>query len=201
MKHIIWDLDGTLVDSYEQIIKVLENVFSQHMEFNHGQVLSFIKKESVKAYFEKMASQLGLSNELLYQDYLTFNAMIPATSYQMIEGAITTLNALKDYQHYIYTHRGASTLEILKNHQILDCFVEVITSDNGFERKPSPDALVYLVEKYGMDKELTYYVGDRSLDVLSGKHAGIKTIYYGEKNDYHANYHMTRLTDLVDLLK
>ena len=46
--------------------------------------------------------------------------------------------------NFIYTHKGITTLEVLKNNGLIDYFDEIITSDNGFKRKPSPEALRYL---------------------------------------------------------
>lgn len=57
-------------------------------------------------------------------------------------------------------------------------FVEVVTSENGFQPKPSGEGVTYLVEKYGLDRQNTAYVGDRTLDVQCAKDAGVKAILY-----------------------
>jgi len=38
--------------------------------------------------------------------------------------------------------------------------------------------VAYLVEKYGLDRETTAYVGDRTLDVLCAKDAGVQAVLY-----------------------
>ena len=53
-----------------------------------------------------------------------------------------------------------------------------MTSGYGCRPKPSGDGVRYLVEKYGLDPDRTWYVGDRSLDVLCAKDAGVKALLY-----------------------
>ena len=57
-------------------------------------------------------------------------------------------------------------------------FREILTSQSGFARKPAPDAIVYLMDKYRLEREHTYYVGDRSLDMQCAKNAGISGILF-----------------------
>lgn len=54
-------------------------------------------------------------------------------------------------------------------------FEEVVTAANGFKRKPDPEALTYLINKYQMDKKRTYYIGDRSLDQQAAEKSGIQS--------------------------
>ena len=48
----------------------------------------------------------------------------------------------------------------------------------GFAPKPSGEGVRFLVEKYGLDPEQTWYVGDRTLDVFCAKDAGVKALLY-----------------------
>ena len=44
--------------------------------------------------------------------------------------------------------------------------------------KPSGEGVNYLAEKYALDKAATAYIGDRTLDVLCAKDAGVQAILY-----------------------
>ena len=44
-------------------------------------------------------------------------------------------------------------------------FTEILTSQSGFDRKPSPEAATYLISKYHLKPERTFYIGDRTLDI------------------------------------
>ena len=77
-------------------------------------------------------------------------------------------------------------------------FTEVVTSANGFARKPEPEAINYLLDKYDLDKTSTYYVGDRRLDVEAAENAGIKSINLGQPSS-KINQHIADLSDIVAL--
>ena len=57
-------------------------------------------------------------------------------------------------------------------------FTEIVTFEYGFRPKPSGEGVEYLAGKYGLDKAVTAYVGDRTLDVLCAKDAGVKAVLY-----------------------
>ena len=57
-------------------------------------------------------------------------------------------------------------------------FVEIVTFDHpSFAVKPAPDAILYLMKKYGGTPDNTVMVGDRLCDLESGYNAGCKTIH------------------------
>lgn len=62
-------------------------------------------------------------------------------------------------------------------------FSDFITSQQGFERKPSPDAINYLINKYDMIHSETIMIGDRDLDLLAAKNAGISACYFTDENE------------------
>ena len=57
-------------------------------------------------------------------------------------------------------------------------FTEILTSQSGFARKPSPEAATYLIDKYHLDPEQTYYIGDRTLDIDFAQNSGIQSINF-----------------------
>ena len=81
-------------------------------------------------------------------------------------------------ENYVFTHRGKTTVPVLDNLGLTGFFKEILTSQSGFARKPAPDAIAYLIEKYNLEKDSTYYVGDRSLDMRCAKNAGITGILF-----------------------
>ena len=78
--------------------------------------------------------------------------------------------------HYVFTHRGTSSEPILKRLGILGYFREIVTSAAGFPAKPSGEAVRYLMQKYGLKPDETWYVGDRPIDVLCAEDAGVRSV-------------------------
>lgn len=90
-------------------------------------------------------------------------------------------------------------MQLLEELGLSGYFIEVVTGDRGFARKPDPEALLYLIDKYDLDKENTYYIGDRLLDVQAAQRAGIQSISL-QIADGAGNQHITSLLALVNLI-
>ena len=79
--------------------------------------------------------------------------------------------------------------------------IELVTSDNSnFKRKPDSYSIDYLTDKYGLDRNDTYYVGDRRIDMECSKNSKIKSIYYYNGIDEYieSNY---MIKDFIELKK
>ena len=180
LKNYIWDLDGTLIDSYDCIVSSLVSVAeSAGADDSYEDIMKAVKRGSVSAYLRGLADRYGIEYEETYRSYrnLSHEQMTRIT---LIPGAEETLRGLRDAgaEHFVYTHRGQSTGALLERLNLADYFTEVVTFERGFRPKPSGEGVAYLVEKYGLDRDRTVYVGDRALDVLCGKDAGVKAVLY-----------------------
>ena len=171
----IWDLDGTLLDSYQSIVSSLVEVSGESFD----DIMKAVKRGAVSAYLRGFAERSGEDYAVLYQRYreISHGKIEEIT---LIPGAVETLQALQDHgaRHFVYTHRGKSTAGILDRLGITPFFTEIVTFENGFRPKPSGEGVTYLIEKYGLDPEKTAYVGDRTLDVSCAKDAGVQAILY-----------------------
>ena len=59
-------------------------------------------------------------------------------------------------QQFVYTHKGDNALTILRDLGLDAYFTEILTSQSGFARKPSPEAATYLISKYHLKPERTF---------------------------------------------
>ena len=174
----IWDLDGTLLDSYAAILAGIQETYEQFdIPFDREAIKAFILKYSVKDLLTRDAATYGLDSQELNRVRATSlkekNTQIP-----LMDGAreILAWTAEEGIQNFVYTHKSDNAFQVLTDLGIDRYFTEILTSDSGFERKPNPEALLYLIDKYQLDRSQTYYVGDRFLDVETATHAGISSI-------------------------
>lgn len=174
----IWDLDGTLLDSYAAILAGIQETYEQFdIPFDREAITAFILKYSVKDLLMRDAATYGLDSQELNRVRATSlkekNTQIP-----LMDGAreILAWTAEEGIQNFVYTHKSDNAFQVLTDLGIDRYFTEILTSDSGFERKPNPEALLYLIDKYQLDHSQTYYVGDRLLDVETAIHAGISSI-------------------------
>ena len=176
----IWDLDGTLLDSYEAILAGIEETYRQFsIPYNKEEVRTFILKYSVQDLLEQVAEERGLDpvklNQVRAQSLAEKNAQVV-----LMPGAREVL-AWADkqgIQQFVYTHKGDNALTILRDLGLDAYFTEILTSQSGFARKPSPEAATYLIDKYHLDPEQTYYIGDRTLDIDFAQNSGIQSINF-----------------------
>ena len=180
MNNYIWDLDGTLLDSYGVIVDAaVRTAEAAGLYDEAADVMKAVKQGSVTGYLKDVSARSGLPFSRLMERYRMYSHEMD-DRIPLIEGAKEVLENLlrAGAVHFVYTHRGSSSGPILERLGILNCFREVVTSEYGLERKPSGDGVRYLVDKYGLDPEETWYVGDRTLDVYCAKDAGVKALLY-----------------------
>ena len=178
----IWDLDGTLLDSYEAILSGIEETYAQFsIPFDKEKVRAFILKYSVQDLLVQVAEERGLDvdrlNQVRAQSLAEKNAQVV-----LMPGAREVL-AWADkqgIQQFVYTHKGDNALTILRDLGLDAYFTEILTSQSGFARKPSPEAATYLIDKYHLNPEQTYYIGDRILDIEFAQNSGIQSINFLE---------------------
>ena len=178
----IWDLDGTLLDSYEAILSGIEETYAQFsIPFDKEEVRAFILKYSVQDLLEQVAEEQGLDpvklNKVRAQSLAEKNAQVV-----LMPGAreVLTWADQQGIQQFVYTHKGDNALTILRDLGLDAYFTEILTSQSGFARKPSPEAATYLIDKYHLKPEQTYYIGDRSLDIEFAQNSGIQSINFLE---------------------
>ncbi len=179
-KAFIWDLDGTLTDSYSCIVPAVKAFLEEFgVRYPEDYIRQTALLASVGELLSQAAPQAGKDPVWLKEQYEIRND-IYIEGIRPMPGAEKLLKKLTEAGHqcFVYTHRGTSCHTILKNTGLLPYFTEVVTSLAGFPKKPRPDGIFYLMEKYGLDRDNSYYVGDRILDVHAGNNAGINSVLY-----------------------
>ena len=205
---VIWDLDGTLFDSYPVIVESIYLTFKEcGIDLTREQIKEYAIRSSSNALFYKIADERGIAAESLFQRYRE----ISRDKYREIKciaGAVEILEVLKDrgVRHYVFTHRGKTTVPVLDNLGMTACFDEILTSESGFARKPDPDALTYLLRTHQLDPKHTYYVGDRQLDMACAKNAGISGILLRRPGDIDVadgteKYIVSDLMQIADIVR
>ena len=197
----IWDLDGTLLDSYEAILSGIEETYHQFsIPFDKEKVRAFILKYSVQDLLEQVAEERGLDpvklNQARAQSLAEKNAQVT-----LMPGAREVLSWAKQQgiQQFVYTHKGDNALTILRDLGLDVYFTEILTSQSGFARKPSPEAATYLISKYHLKPERTYYIGDRLLDIEFAQNSGIKSLNFLSCTE-EGNQQIRALEDIITLL-
>ena len=174
VKHIFWDFDGTLTDSYpamvrafvaaaadfgiavtpERTLNLMKNCLT-HCCRVIGEENNLDAGELVRAFrrHEQEELQRGLP-------------LLPG-----MENALRTLHRL-GVKHYVATHRDLVCRDLLEQAGVLSLFDGFVTEEARLPRKPAPDMLLSLMAEHGLDATECLMVGDRPLDAESGRNAG-----------------------------
>ena len=198
----IWDLDGTLLDSYEAILSGIEETFGQFaIPYDKEKVREFILKYSVQDLLVQVAEEKKLDVEVLNQvraqSLAEKNAQVV-----LMSGARKVLSWADQVgiQQFVYTHKGDNAFAILRDLGLEFYFTEILTSQSGFARKPSPEAAIYLLDKYQLNPDNTYYIGDRILDVEFAQNSRIQSINFLESS-YEGNHRIQGLADIFHIFE
>ncbi|MBQ4353462.1 MAG: HAD-IA family hydrolase [Clostridia bacterium] len=175
-QNYIWDFDGTIFDSYPHTCEVFWSVLGEEglqdrltkdelmahllVSFGDAKRFSGISAEGYKR-FDQITHLLGNAE--------TKPLVVPYPDCEKVLKAVVDAGG----KNFIYTHRNATTMWYLWKYGMLGYFTDVVLSEEKFPGKPAPDALLALMERNGLAKEECIMVGDREIDGLSGKNAGI----------------------------
>ncbi|MCC0092831.1 MULTISPECIES: HAD family hydrolase [Streptococcus] len=198
----IWDLDGTLLDSYEAILSGIEETFAQFaIPYDKGKVREFILKYSVQDLLVQVAEERKLDVEVLNQ--VRAQSLAEKNAQVVLMPGAREMLAWADQagiQQFVYTHKGDNALTILRDLGLESYFTEILTSQSGFARKPSPEAANYLIDKYQLNPDNTYYIGDRTLDVEFAQNSGIQSLNFLEST-YEGNHRIQALSDISHIFE
>ncbi|WP_461212799.1 HAD hydrolase-like protein [Lacticaseibacillus sp. GG6-2] len=203
--NAIWDLDGTLYDTYPGILKALhETLLSIDVKIDQDELYKIIKHGSVTETALRFARQQGLVEAEVLAEYHRREALevMKATPYPQ---TAAVLKAVKDAggNNLLMTHRDDKAWTLLARNGLDTLFLGGVTSDLHLARKPKPDAVLYLVDRFQLNPERTAMIGDRRLDVIAGQAAGVQGVYFNidKLNDAPmADHQIEELLDIVPLL-
>ena len=198
----IWDLDGTLLDSYEAILSGIEETFGQFdIPYDKEKMRESILKYSVQDLLVQVAEERKLDVEVLNQvraqslSEKNAQVVLMPDAREVLEWADQA-----GIQQFVYTHKGDNAFTILRDLGLESYFTEILTSQSGFARKPSPEAATYLIDKYQLNLDNTYYIGDRTLDVEFAQNSGIQSINFLEST-YEGNHRIQALADISHIFE
>jgi len=202
MKSFIFDVDGTLIDSYDGITESVINVLNKY-NYKMENIREYILNTSVLDLFVLVSNKINVSLNILFNEY-KIEREKTSNNYKFMDNVIECISYLykKGYNIFIYTHKSKAINKILIDNKIDYLFKDVISSDSEmFKRKPDPTCLNYLIDKYNLDKEDTYYVGDRKIDVECANNANIKSILYRNNKNIKSDYYIEDFKELINIFK
>ena len=209
IKLIIFDLDGTLVDTVQDITNALNHaLFSHDIKTLTVRETTKLVGEGVTRLVEKVLPEgkEHLKDDVMrkFLEYYSEHLIENSKEYPHVRETLENLNQFK--KAVISNKREALSRRLLEELDLAKYFDLIIGSDTAGERKPSPIPILYVISKLGLSPEESIVVGDSYYDIEAGKRAGTKTVavtygYQPKELLEEADYMIDDLRELVQLLQ
>ena len=208
---VVWDLDGTLVDSAADIAASLNRLLVENdlEALDEARVRNMIG-EGVAVLIRRGFEAHGVTPdgtrlERLVERFLVIYADVATASTRLFPGAREALKSLRDagLRQAICTNKPESiTRQVLAGLGIADYFDAVIGGDTLPCNKPDPLPLRTALESLQATPERSLMVGDSAIDVQTAHAAGVGVAFVtfgygpGPKYPHKADYLIDDFTDL-----
>jgi HAD superfamily hydrolase (TIGR01549 family) len=174
---IVFDLDGTLIDSSVTNLKAFQYALSPYgIEITTTDVermRNLSDKDLFASYLNPIEAKKALANLRDYSHHSAGDTIL-------LEGVKSILNKIANFNIKLglWTSRDdASAVSILTAHGIKDYFKEVVGGCNVEKNKPHAEGLLLLADKLQAPPETLIHVGDHEHDLIGGTSAGAKVVH------------------------
>ncbi len=182
IRNIIWDVDGTLFDTYPAIVEAFRQAVKDLGHDAPIEGITAAAKQSLGYCAADLANTYKLDENQIGLRFEEHYSLMRPEDQAPFPGVIEICNAIcsRGGRNVIITHRGnLGVNELLTTHQMSDLFSGQITRDDGYPKKPDPAAFTAMLERFQLNPKETMTVGDRDIDILAGQAAGIFSCFFG----------------------
>ena len=178
---ILFDFDGTLMDTNSLIIKSWQHTF-RTLGMEEKPVSEIMKSfgEPLAYTMQKLFPDRDVSEYVsVYRDFHRENFEEGIEIFPGMGGLVASLRE-KGYSTGVVTSRMAwSTALGLQKYNLTGSFDVVITANDTEKHKPDPEPINVALKKLGRPPGESLMVGDTKFDVLCAKNAGVKSVLVG----------------------
>jgi len=209
LELIIFDFDGTLIDSVPDLTASINHMYSYYNlpSVDENTVAKWLG-DGVEKLVERALNYYNIdySEEALkiFKDYYSKNYAVNTRLYPYAKEVLEYLK--NKYKLALITNKPYEFVNPILDKLKINYFDLILGGNSLKEKKPSPYPIYYTCEKLNIPTSKTAIVGDSKNDILAGKNAGIKTIAvtygynFGEKiEEYTPDIIINSLKELKEI--
>jgi HAD superfamily hydrolase (TIGR01509 family) len=176
-------VDGTLFDTYPAFVEAFLAALGESGVSTPAPagVVGALARVGLSHCVRELSSRYGLGPEVYGERFDRAYRAIPTSRQAPFPGVVEVCEAVLagGGVNVIATHRArASTEGLLSGHRMRHLFVDIASVEDGCPRKPDPAMFLDLLARRRLDPARCVAVGDRDIDVLAGRAAGLRTCLF-----------------------
>lgn len=183
-KGILWDVDGTLSNSFQLAFASTLEVLKKHNkgpiseeEYHRGTIYTAQRRLAWHITGnpdDEQGIMLGQEFDDLFVS-LTSAKTVPL--YDGIKSLLMDLNSFNNVKIGALSNAcGAYVRNVISSHKLESVFSIGLGADDVTKTKPNPDGLLYICKHLQLDVEDCVYIGDSPTDGLAARNCGMKSI-------------------------
>lgn len=204
---ILFDLDGTLIDSTEAILEGFHHTFNHH---NHTHPSDEQIKALIGYPLDVMFAQLGAPKESIWgfvDTYKQHYRKISTQKTELLTGAREAVELASSFARLgiVTTKTGKYSQVLMEHFGLMDKFEVLIGREDVTNPKPHAEPIYKALSHFcDINKSNTWMIGDTELDLLSAQNAQIKSLGvlsgYGKRKDLK-KYKTILFNNVLDAVK
>ncbi len=182
IRNLIWDMDGTLFDTYPAINQAFALACADLGKPPPVSHIAPLTKKSRGHCTAVLATELSVDPDEVARHFTQDYGAVgpeqqpPFPGVQEVCAYIQHLGG----KNIIVTHRQReSTERFLAVHRLANYFADVVGAEDGYASKPDAAAFTAMLRKHSLVPDETLGVGDRDIDILAAQAAGIRACLFG----------------------
>ena len=180
INNYIFDLDGTIINSSNEVLLCFENAFAQsNYQIDKSRLTPNVIGPPLKEIIKLIAPKIEENDiEIVMENFRQIYDYDEHDISEYYSGILEFLNQAKKVgkRLFIATYKPEKPTRRIEKQFKMDMFEEIYTIDKFGEHITKTQMINNILNKYNLKKEETVMIGDASSDVTSAKEAGVTGI-------------------------